>query len=238
VTALLGGRTTVFGTAGGFLVRSSTGRAVVARDLGAVWLAILTQAIVDGWELPAAASGPATVPTPRSAVTSVVLVIEGQQPPPDAVVLDGRTWAPEGLVAELWSIASDVRPPLVSVSVLSTAVGQLLPHLRSHPKRPFTVRALHDGAVPASPARLAAGARYRHRLPALLAWLAALDGRGHPGLMQLRLPLGQGYAFELALIRGTVTTATVGTATEDDGGYAVLTGHDAAIEQSLTALLA
>lgn len=237
VTALAGSRSTVIATAGGFLVRTPTGRTVVARDLGAVWAAFPTGRLVEAGDLPGTLRGPATVPPPRTARMGVVLVTEGQGTPADGASRECRGWTPAELVAELSRVAAQGRRTDLWVSVHRAELPRLLPELRAHPSRPFAVRALLDGARPAPPLPLTGRCSFLDRLPALLAWLAALEAGGQPVRMQLRLPLGQGRTLALALIDGTVTRASAGTAASEYPASAAVSAADPAVERSLAALL-
>ncbi|MBA3529399.1 MAG: hypothetical protein H0T91_08855, partial [Propionibacteriaceae bacterium] len=116
---MVGGRVEIVATAGGFLVRTPTGRAVVAPDLGAVWKAMPDR---DGAtrlrRLPAGLLGLATLPAPRSALTRVVLVSEAQPPPAVSDIdLDACGLDSDGLVAQLLALTSDSRPRLICARV-------------------------------------------------------------------------------------------------------------------------
>ena len=222
-TALAAPRVRVTATAGGYLVSTPTGRSAAAGDLGAVWEA----ARAAGGQLhggipppsPADLLGPATLPPPRPSPASVVLVSD--EPPPAAyarIDVDARGWSPEETVTQLLAHSTRRRPGVVHVQIHPGEVDQLLPHLRASPTRPFAVIVLGEQGAPAPRvAPLPPGARWLDRIPALLAWLAGVDGTGAPRGLHLRLPLPDQRVLALDVLHGTVTRCAAEAAEAADG---------------------
>jgi len=240
---MVDGNVNVIAVAGGFLVRTYTGRVVVASDLGAVWSAVPDRG--GAHRLPPLRGGhrgPGTIPAARAPLSRVALVTETPKPTVNGDLrIDARGRAPEDLVGELLAVTSAPRPPRILVQVRSGDLDRLLPQLRAHPSRPFGVRALHDptDARPCRPLPLPlSGARsYRNRLPALLAWIAAVEGKGGPERLSLRLPLGDQHVLELIILRGIVTWCGSIRDRHDPVPSARISSADPRIQQTITALL-
>ena len=234
ITSLIGPVPAVVAAPAGFLIRRPTGATTIASHLGEVWQALdrLDVPRPADASYPAHVTGPVTLPPDRASLLEVHLVLcdETTTPPPAAGAgvgraaepehpaanrcVDGRDCDPHDLIRRLHSLAvSRAGGASPARLVLGSAdLPRTLPHLEADPTRPYQLRLEPISTSRDSPEP---GLQSAHQLasasniPALLAWAGAR--RDLPERLAVRLPVGDDRTFELEMLRGIVTRATVGS---------------------------
>ncbi len=222
-----GDRVRVSATAGGYLVSTRTGRQHAVTDLGAVWDSVAPANSPSRVELNLPRlKGIITLPPLRPALTRVILLVEngnvGDDPviPPDC--LDARDLNPASLANQLRELVDKGRPPEIRVLVTPGQIEQLVGMLRAHPARPFAVTEIRNQAEirPTKSSSCFANSDFSGTMPALFAWLAALDVAGNQLDKQFRVELVDSRVLAVDVLRGTVTRCELLPITCQAGGHA------------------
>jgi len=208
---MTGERVRVSAAPGGYLVSTRTGRQRAVADLGAVWDSIAPANSPSRVELSLLhLPGVSTVPPLRPALTRVILLVVNAGINRDPLIrpdsLDARNISPASLADQLRELVDKGRPAEIQVLVTPGGIGQLLSTLRAHPARPFAVTEIRDaGNRPTDVSSWIAHGDFSGRLPALLAWLAALDGASNQPDIGLRVQLGDSQVLAVDVLRGILT---------------------------------
>jgi hypothetical protein len=191
-------------------------------DLGQVWNVVARPGSACRTDAaPVRMLGPATLPPLRPALTQVVFVVplsqvvDGVGPalpasPESSHDIDARPVGSAELSVLLRKCADRERSRVVRVLVDESHVDHHLAELRAHPTRPFAVTDVHHCELTATVPRMTDGCV--QQLPALLAWIAALDGSTSRTL-RVRLRMPDRHALWIDLIRGIVTRCELREAT-------------------------
>jgi hypothetical protein len=120
--------------------------------------------------------------------------------------LDGRNISPASLVDQLRELVDKGRPAEIQVLVTPGNIRQLLRTSRAHPARPFAVTEIRDADIrPTHVPSCITNSNFRGTLPALFAWLAAMDGASNQPDKELRVQLVDSQVLAVDVLRGIVT---------------------------------
>jgi hypothetical protein len=196
---------------GGYLISTRTGRRHAAADLGAVWdqIATINPSIRTQPEIPRL-PGVMTTPPPRPALTQVVLVVDNEENgdfrPESPNTVDCRMLDSSLLWEQVRGIVDRRRPAELQVIVRAGAIEHRPTELRAHPARPFAVTEIKKSETmqlrlpQAEPPEDFIG-----KIPALLAWLAAIDGAVNKSELRIQVRLGESRSLAINVVRGIVT---------------------------------